>query len=382
MSDQAPPPEIPEWMKVVWKWDDSIGHLRVFVFFDCAVNAFKALLGEAGPNKTLEAIKPINKIVGNSMPDGTKQRFGPQGNDAEAVALPYYWFHCGTSNGNIKPMEIRDGMAIVEVGSCPCPQFNAPPELCVAISHYISEGLSEAVNPEYEFIWTHHLVNGDEYCRYVVKKKSIRYDPANLGKLEKTVSLDISKQEMGALATIVGWSQLNISTLASVNLVGSKRTIELAEPLAKKSGMKLGTKLMEGEKGNRDLAMVKDKLDFLGPVLMQSGEPATITDAGIEKEIVDCPLKNTEPEVCKHLEAMFNGVCEAINPDYEFAYDRMMSEGDHSCHWVVTKKGEPAREKPKEEAPSDYPMKILKMRFAKGEISEEEYRRQKAVLLE
>jgi len=28
------------------------------------------------------------------------------------------------------------------------------------------------------------------------------------------------------------------------------------------------------------------------------------------------------------------------------------------------------------------PLRILKMRFAKGEISEEEYRRQKAVLLE
>jgi hypothetical protein len=371
MSDQAPP-EIPEWMKVVWKWDDLIGPLRVYILFDCAVNSFKSLLGEVGPNKTLETIKPINKLIGGSMPDAAKQRFGPQGNDAEAVAMPYYWFHCGTSNGNIKPMEIRNGMAMVEVGSCPCPQFNAPPELCVAISHYLSDGLSEAVNPEFEFIWTHHLVNGDKYCRYIAKEKSVKYDSSNLGELQKTVSLDLSKQEMGALATMVAWSQMNVFKLASVNLIGSKRTIELAEPLAKKSGVELGIKLIEDEKGNRDLKMIKDKLDFLGPVLMQSGEPSIITGARIEKEVVDCPLKNSEPEVCKHLEAMFNGVCEAINPDYEFVYDRMMSKSESSCHWVVRKKV-PIKEKAREEVAPDDPAKTLAMRFANGEISHEEF---------
>jgi hypothetical protein len=66
----------------------------------------------------------------------------------------------------------------------------------------------------------------------------------------------------------------------------------------------------------------------------------------------------------------------------------MMSKGDGTCHWVVRKKGEPAKKEalePQRESPKvleDDPMKTLKMRFAKGEISEEEYRRQKAVLLE
>ncbi|MDD1756851.1 MAG: hypothetical protein LUQ39_08475 [Methanomassiliicoccales archaeon] len=364
MSDQAPPPEIPEWLKVVWVWDDSIGQLRVNILFDCAVNAFRALLEEVGPNKTLEAIKPINKIIGMSLFEGAKQRFGLQGNDAEVVIMPYYWCHCGTSGGDIKPMEIRDGMAVVEVGSCPVPQFNAPPEICVAMSHFISEGVSEAANPEYEYIWTHHLVNGDDYCRYIVKKKSVKYDPTTLGKLEKTVSLDLSKQEMGAASTMVGWSQLNVFTLTSVNLIGSKRTIKLAGPLANKAGNKLGIKLIEGDKRKRDLNMVREKLDFLGPVLMQSGEPATITDVGIEKEVVGCPLKNSEPEVCKHLEAFFNGVCEAINPNYEFAYDHMMSKGDPTCHWTIKKRDEVIKD-----APLEDPSRSLALRFGRGEIS-------------
>jgi hypothetical protein len=49
-------------------------------------------------------------------------------------------------------------------------------------------------------------------------------------------------------------------------------------------------------------------------------------------------LKGAPPDVCKQFEGVFNGVCEAINPDYEFAYDHMMSKGDAACHWVVRKK--------------------------------------------
>ena len=70
----------------------------------------------------------------------------------------------------------------------------------------------------------------------------------------------------------------------------------------------------------------------------QKGDPGIITESGIEKVITDCPCKSGALEVCKQFEGVFNGVCEAINPDYEFAYDRMMSKGDHSCHWVVRNK--------------------------------------------
>jgi len=62
-----------------------------------------------------------------------------------------------------------------------------------------------------------------------------------------------------------------------------------------------------------------------------------------------------------------------MNPEYEFAFDRMMSKGDSTCHWAVRKKGEPEKEKPKEETPSDDSAKMLAMRFAKGEITHEEF---------
>jgi hypothetical protein len=49
-------------------------------------------------------------------------------------------------------------------------------------------------------------------------------------------------------------------------------------------------------------------------------------------------MQGAPPEVCKQFEVMFIGVCEWINPDCRFAYDRMMSKGDLMCHWVVKKR--------------------------------------------
>lgn len=371
--------------------DTLYTNVHNITIFECAVNMFRALMDDVGPNRALEAIRPYNNFGGKFVAGMAEQRFGLQGNDAEAVAMPYYWFHCGASYGHCKPMEIREGKAIVEVNACPTTVVYAPPEICVAISHYIAEGICEAINPAYEFVFTHHLANRDDCCRYVVKKKSDKFSLDNPGRLEKTIPLDLSQEEMHVLMETVAVSQLTNFTFGSVDLIGSQRTMELVTPLQRNTGLRLGSKSRGDAGGKSDLLALRDRLDFVCSPFNQSASSALITDSGIEKEITDCPFKQyfpTQqygipiPEICTQFEEVLKGVCEAMKPDYEFAYDRMMSKGDKTCHWVVRKKAEPSKEKSKEGVPSDDPMKILKMRFAKGEISEEEYRRQKAVLLE
>jgi hypothetical protein len=148
---ESSPVGLPVWA-LQWTGGPSSNFLRNMLMFECGVNVFKALLNEIGPIRTVDAIKPLNKAVGRRLPGLAHKRFGIHGNDVEAVVMPYYWFHCGTSNGNLKPLEIRDGMAVVELNACPVSALNAPPEICVAMSHTISEAMCEVVNPEYEFI--------------------------------------------------------------------------------------------------------------------------------------------------------------------------------------------------------------------------------------
>jgi len=353
--------------------------LRYYVF-ECATNVFRSLLGEVGANQIFEASKEYSKVWGINMANMARQRFGLKGSELEDLALSYYWVHYGTSFGHIKPLEIRDGGAIVELYVCPVTVINAPPEICIAMSHNIAQGLCHAMNPEYEFVFTHHLSNNDGCCRYIVKKKSSKVNLDDLGSLQKTIPLNLSQDEINMVSGGVCYASLNIFTSVSIDLIGSERTLELALPQAKELGVKVGKHLIGGSGGNGNIQTIMEKLEFFSSIQGQIGTPAKLNGSVIEKEIKECPCKGSPPEVCKQFEAISNGVCEAIDPNYEFAYDRMMSKGDSTCHWVVRKKGEPAKEKPKEEAPSDDAVKTLTMRFARGEITEEELEKKVAHL--
>jgi hypothetical protein len=339
--------------------DAIYSNTHCLALFECEVNMLRALMDEVGPNRALEAIRPWNIFAGKVIAGMAKQRFGLQGDDVEAVATPYYWAHCGTSNGHIKPMEIREGKAVVELYACGSSIFDAPPEMCVAVSHYIAEGMCGAVNPAYEFVFTHHLANGDDRCRYVVKKKSDKFSLDNPGRLEKTIPLELSQAEKDMWVEFESVAELGTFTSVSVELVGSQRTMELMAPIQRNAGLRLGAVLKKKAGGKSDLSALRDGLDLLCRPFSQTESSALFTDSGIEKEIADCPFKQYFPvnpnslpihEECIQLEEVLKGVCEAINPDYEFAFDRMMSKGDETCHWAANRKESAKKKRPLSES--------------------------------
>jgi hypothetical protein len=349
----------PKYMLDIFGYDPASAKFRNVFIFECASNMFKGILNEIGPANALNAIKPFGHIYGQNIANMSRRSGLAQGDDVIAVAMPYYFGVYCTSDGDIKPMEIRDGKAVVELYACPTTLAGSPPEFC-AMSHFNTEGVCQVVNPDYEYVFTHHLNNGDDCCRFIVKRKSeklkskgaeaktlpflsmfrkpIEIDTEQVGNLEKTIPLNIPQQYRELLCLSVAFNYFNLFTIASVKIIGSERTVQLGEPLAKETGFKLGTKWKEESRGSHDLNMVNEKLGYIQSILNQKGGPVSLSDSRIEREVVDCPLKGALPEQCKHLEGVFSGICEVINPDYEFVYDRMMSKGDSSCHWVVRKK--------------------------------------------
>jgi hypothetical protein len=344
-----------------WGYDPGTARFRNLFIFECASNIFSVLIDEFGPAGTLAAIKPYGNLYGRNIGNIAKEMGLSPGNDVVSVALPYYSGVYATSEGNIKPMEIRDGKAVIELYSCPTKEVGSPPEIC-AMSHFNAEGICQVINPDYEYVFTHHLNSGDECCRFVVKKKSARLkskgdepktlpflsmfrkpveiETEQLGDLERTIPYSVTKPESDLTCLTIATGYFNLFTTASVATMGSQRTMELNEPLARKTGIKLGTKWKEDSAGITDLELTMQKLSYLQAVLNQKGEPAIISGSRIEREIVDCPFKGALPEQCKHLEGVFSGICEAIDPNYEFVYDCMMSKGDLTCHWVVRNKSE------------------------------------------
>lgn len=59
-------------------------------------------------------------------------------------------------------------------------------------------------------------------------------------------------------------------------------------------------------------------------------------DSSIEGAVVECPFAQSAlPEMCYQYGVFFNGVCEVIDPSYEFTYDHLMTGGDQTCLWVL-----------------------------------------------
>lgn len=130
----------------------------------------------------------------------------------------------------------------------------------------------------------------------------------------------MSQQERDVLGLAVVFQELNVLTLASVNAIGSRLTMKLSAPLVRKTSIELGSKLKEEAGSLGDPMVIRDKLNCLSTMFGQAGEPAVVTDAGIERETSYCPFTLGPPEACAHMRGLFRGVCEAVNPDYELTY--------------------------------------------------------------
>jgi len=344
------------------RWMEGIySNLHNKVLGECQVNVLKALINEVGAQQTLEILKPVNIFAGKIIAGMVRQSIGIQGNDVVSVAMPYYVAHYGTSRGNIKPMEIRDGKAIIELYACPGVPAGGPPEMCIQVSHYLAMGMCEAVNPEYEFVFTHHLLNGDNCCRYIVKKKSDKFSLDNPGRLEKTIPIELPQSDLDMWVEMEEIGGMGNSTWASVESIGSQRLLQITAPYHNNSGLKMGDRIKKEAGGKSDLSTLREGADLVCRSVHETNCSAQIINDTIEKEI-DCPFKpyfptnlyNVPPvEVCMQLEGVSKSICNAINPDYEFTLDRMMSKGDPKCHWVVKKKSATGGAKPQESIQDD-----------------------------
>jgi hypothetical protein len=71
----------------------------------------------------------------------------------------------------------------------------------------------------------------------------------------------------------------------------------------------------------------------------QKANYSVISEDKIETEIEDCHLRKfVRYESCKQREAFYQGLVGVVNPSFEFFFDRMITKGDTTCHWVIRRK--------------------------------------------
>jgi len=348
---------------------------------DLAKQSFKALVDTSGAAEAIAAVKPYKNRNAYILICMVKKKMSLKGPALETLIIPMCMAHVGIGGIENVHSEIREKGAVCYVEKCP--YGDAMPEFCVVISHYTTDLICEAMNPDYECIWTHHLSNGDPYDRYIYRKKAGHYaNVDDLGQIIKVIPrYDVPKEDERALRDYVLFNVLDGVVDGYIDVHGSEKALKALLPLARKIGSDTGKRLAEENPGMmNNAATLGHLIDQFGQATMQRGSTEYLSKNELGKEITDCPFQTFTYEMCKLMESLLQGVVESLNPDLTFAYDSMMTKGDSTCRWHLSSKGEKLVIIQPEKAEVADPLSMLKMRLAKGEISKQEYEEIKAVI--
>lgn len=337
----------------------SVGMLR-----EWWITATQVLVEMIGSKDALKFLKPYFVNSGRAGAYHIKRLTGLPTDDAgSTIAL---WFGIGHHQGSKARVVVKASSkdyAIAEMTDCALE--GACPEVCYCWCLYISYGGSD-INPEYEIELIKCIPWGDEGCCFKISKKGA--EPLKNPTINIPIP-DVSPELTNFLShAYMGEMWVN-ATRAFIDATGKEKVSEQLCVEMRRSGLTLGKKLAPKSKSIVD---EPGSLVHWLNALHKKVESCSFDENCSMGEVTECPFSEAPLEICQQYESFYNGILESVNPDYYFAYDRMMTKGDKTCHWVVRKRMEKEGIKTAEKPIPDDPIRRLTNRFIDGEITEEE----------
>ncbi|HTY47459.1 MAG TPA: SHOCT domain-containing protein [Methanomassiliicoccales archaeon] len=328
---------------------------------------FKEMMATVGVSATLQAVKSPMKQSGMAFSRNLNARFGVDEKGVEGIAFPLAAANHYPIGGFTKPIEIFEHGAVVEYLTCPW--SDGPPELCVAISHFLSEGVCERVDPGYEVIYTHHLTQGDHTCRGVVRRRADPHkDLADLGRHVSTFELPImSLEEREALSRETSSYVLTFFVDAFVRSASPQKALASLEPKFRDEGQRAGERIvgLADRLGDADWLGSDSLLATLQCFAMRTERRG---GAGIPVfSVSDCIFGAESEESCKLIRSFMAGIFECVSQGSRLRVETERDAQGRKC--TVKLEAKPGRRG------DHYSIGILKARFARGDISEQEYDR-------
>ena len=369
---------------------DEKDKLAINLLGEIGQRTLGTLVDLVGVSKAIEILSPAARFYGASVNNWIIRELGIEGSDLEKTCSLMQEVN-QLMGKELRPYELTSSGASCEVLAC---QFsNAKPEFCELVCAIAGNGMCHNINPRYNFVIPSRMSLGAESCRWVIIDSSAKSDPQSEDVLsiiswkqfDKLIldqsDLEVSKEQYWIAALGAWWIQ-EVTTLIAT--YGGGRTVEILSPSLRALGFSFGLQIHEELKLERnDAVAIGSVLDVLNESLRQNGEVRQADPHLAVKEMTECPVfAGAPPEMCLLFETLANGICEAINPDFEVVHEKAICRGDSSCIRLIKKREEPTKMKSKEEGPSDDPIKRLTNKFIDGEITEEEFRKKLAVLKE
>jgi hypothetical protein len=335
------------------------------------LTATQALVDAAGSERALELLKPYFTHMGKAGAINIKSMTGINW-DEQPIGAFIQW--CAVRGTRGRVFQAGDGTIIFEL--LECQTKGVCREACICLCTFTMGSGSEEANPKLELVLISSLSSGDPDCKWLSKWKN---KPALVAPREEFVRHEFDRLPEAFsddFADFLGLSMLGEAvvncTRAFIDFAGPEVTVKQLSPKIRGLGKSIGTMFASyPEFQGKGVSEISEIL-FLIDKMLQREEGQDTSQERAARTITKCPFSDAPIEVCLQYESLCNGICETINPDYQFTYDRMMTKGEKTCHWTIRKKREQGKDKAKGEAPSDDPAKILAIRYAKGEITKEE----------
>ncbi|MGA2574093.1 MAG: hypothetical protein ABSF36_07865 [Candidatus Methanomethylicaceae archaeon] len=318
-----------------------LSELASQILVELNISSFNEFLKLVGPLKLVELMRPYKIRNTMYLALELRRKMNLTGNGPEAAAMIPYICYSSFTNPTDLTLEIKEKGAVLTAQDCIWK--NASPEFCVAFSRPAMRAICDVLNPELDYVITHQLTNGDPYCRYIFKNKTTPFtDLDDMGKTLTTVPqlTNIPKEARLQVKGYILWHFWSCLTEGMTDYCGPEKTLEILGANAYRVGVGAGTSLVQsGMIKQRDVTGVGQLIDEFGRGSEQYGNVVRSSDAEYSKEIVRCPFTMGQlSALCKQFECFFNGICHAVNPKLQFNYSKMMTTGDQSCLWSVTKK--------------------------------------------
>jgi hypothetical protein len=338
------------------------------------IAATQALVDEAGSEAALRHLKPyfintgiagahnIPTIIGMSPKEVLRRNI--MGDVMKAIM-----------GVRVERYRAQDGSAITDLEDCATKGMCK--ELCVSFCGYSGNAYHKELDPASPFSLAMSLYRGDSFCRWMICIEG--QEPMESDSKEFLISVgDIPplEDEMSdyLALSVLGESWSN-ATRAFMDFVGQERAIDRLCFYMRHAGLSFGIRMSDlfgaRERGFQSILEIVE----LVQLLHHRKGICTRQEESAEGKVSECPFSSSPLEMCSQYEAFFNGICEAIDPNYEFVYDHMMTKGDKSCHWMIRKRGKALSASPDttQSSENEDMLRSLKWRLIKGEISKEEY---------
>lgn len=330
--------------------------------------ATQALVDAMGSEKALKALRPYYLNANNAAIQITSSYFTELAKDPDFVPMMSIfaaeaWF------GGKATVGVSDGLLVLEIRGCRT--RGECKELCQMTCKELMDNQAQFAGPDAFAVLERSLCKGDDFCRILIGTKE---GIVGLGskELRAVRHSDISEWEFHSFQIQYLSESWVFTTRAAIDGLGAQVARQKLCSYMRRCGLSFGLEVMNMFEGEVRVKVIQKIIRSINDNHLKKGR-ILISGDSVDEEVEQCPFAQAPQEVCLQYEAFFNGVCDAIDPDYEFRYHSMMTDGDETCHWTAMKKGEPLKEKPKEEVFSDDAARTLAMRFARGEITLEEF---------